>query len=314
MDGRMPSDSPQIPKDLTDESAENLATRAVEATLARAQRTENNIGIQHRKGWGYDDDARGEAVLAPEVSVRHGNHRTGGAPPYSIADDVARDLYAGEAAQLDKTQPTRSERTSQGTPVGFIPPLYPGHARRQYLRATMRALVRFIHRYGYWPSVIELTWSMRAYLPGVRWTLRELIAIGYVERFHRYQYRLTQTAWDALCLVPIEPWSPRPQSTFRSRVMRQLTQALAKSVGWEPTALVAQLRLQGPTPNQRALAAIARAQQRRGIRPGPPMRRKVGRKPHTSGWYDKQMGGKATADDAAVTYRDPQELKRILGT
>lgn len=264
---------------LNESGAERLGMHAVAATLARA---EDPATAREAKGWGYDAD--GDELLAPPVGVRGGPPT--GYPGYSLEDEVAADSEAGEAAVRFGVR-HRGRRSSQGSSIGFMPPLYPAHARRTYLRTVMRALVRFIHRYGYWPRLLELTWSMRAYLPGVRWTLRELDAIGYVEKDRLGQFRLTEIAWNALCLVPIEPWTVRPHSTFRHRTVRRFAAAIAASAGWEPAALTQRMRLQGPPPQRARQLAKAAAQRARGLRGAKIKRGAPGL--HTPKWYEKMM-------------------------
>jgi hypothetical protein len=149
-------------------------------------------------------------------------------------------LSAAQTLRAGTLPPGDGERTSQGGTPGSIVPLFPALARRMYLRAVMRGLVRFIHRYGYWPTSLELTCALGAYEPGVRWTLKELAAIRYAEHTGRY-WRLTAAAWASMCIVPIAPWAHRPSSSRRTEVMRALERVVQHAASWSADDLAEML-------------------------------------------------------------------------
>ena len=100
-------------------------------------------------------------------------------------------------------------------------PLYPEKVAVSDYQAVLENLVKFLHRYGYWPSTQELATTMRADHSALVFALRAMAEIGFT-LWHAKRtedrsstvgwYDLTPAGWQAVGFKPIEPWVRRPNS------------------------------------------------------------------------------------------------------
>lgn len=107
-------------------------------------------------------------------------------------------------------------------------PLYPLPDAKRDHRLLLRTILQFLHNYGYWPAVVELTQALGygADYAAVVVGCRNLANMGLTElmrkRYGVRQVRLAQRGWDALGLKPIEPWIVRPRLLL-ARIANKVT-------------------------------------------------------------------------------------------
>ena len=95
---------------------------------------------------------------------------------------------------------------------------------------VIRAVFRFIYRYGFWPHAHELATLLRADLTGVQYYLRDLEEKGLLMHLsidHRRRcWQLTNAGWEVVGVQPIDPWNPHPRKKI-ARIAAKITVDLA---------------------------------------------------------------------------------------
>jgi hypothetical protein len=132
---------------------------------------------------------------------------------------------AGYAAWVAHVRP----RVAQPTKKRIPRPLYPEKVAQTDLLRVLRAIGRFVHRYGFWPQCGEIVALLRAHFGAVQYYLRELEEKGliiHVSTESRRTWQMLKEGWTVLGLEPIEPWNPHPRRRM-SRVARKILAELA---------------------------------------------------------------------------------------